>query len=111
MATDKSPASFIPNYTCDGTDITIPLASIPGLTAALAHPSTGDIRAVLAFLLSHLASEMAASPTVLNQSCIITVTPEVQISGLTRTSFLIRILTVPSGYEYPDPSNYVGPWA
>lgn len=44
MAFNKAPTALFSGYTSDGTNITIPLADIPGLTAAEAHTSTGDWR-------------------------------------------------------------------
>jgi hypothetical protein len=44
MAFDKSPSALFPNYSSNGTNITIPLADIEGLTAAEAHTTSGDWR-------------------------------------------------------------------
>ena len=50
MAFNDAPTTIWPSYTSDGTNITIPIAALDGLTAGLAHTSTGDWRAiVLAF--------------------------------------------------------------
>lgn len=40
------PTQILPNYESDGTNITIPLATLSGLTAAEANPATGDGRKV-----------------------------------------------------------------
>ena len=51
MAKDMSNSTWIASYSSDGTNVTIPVASLEGLTEADAHTSTGDIRALaLAFL-------------------------------------------------------------
>lgn len=47
MAQDFSPNAWIGDWSEDGTDITIPIASFPELTAAEADGDTGDIRKVL----------------------------------------------------------------
>lgn len=100
--TGKSPVEFIPNYSSDGTDITIPIASLPGLTAALADYATGDIRAVLACLLEKVLAGMEAAPLVLGQSCTLAVVPEVQTTGLTRKTYTLNVLVQPATYEYAD---------
>lgn len=47
MAFDKTPTTWIENYASDGTDMTLPLASFPEITAGEAHTATGDIRKIL----------------------------------------------------------------
>jgi hypothetical protein len=42
-----SPKYIFPNYLSDGTNITIPIASLIGLTAAEADAVTGDCREIL----------------------------------------------------------------
>jgi hypothetical protein len=49
-----NPASWLASWSEDGTDITVPIASITGLTAAMADGTTGDIRDVLMLLLDEL---------------------------------------------------------
>ncbi len=38
------PTDFFPSYSTDGVDLTIPIADLPGLTAAEADALTGDGR-------------------------------------------------------------------
>lgn len=83
------------------------MLQLSGLSVDDAHTSTGDIRAVLTSLLALLNGEIVSFPDVLGQTCTIAVTPEVQTSGLTRTSYLVRIMKQPSGYVYPNPTDYV----
>jgi thymidylate kinase len=47
MAVDLSPAAWIADWAEDGTDITIPLASLPETDATEADGSTGDFRKVM----------------------------------------------------------------
>lgn len=47
MAFNPAPTSLWPGYTSDGTNITIPIASLDGLTAAEAHTTTGDLRSIM----------------------------------------------------------------
>ena len=51
MAYTQAVADWIPNWSEDATNITVPIASFPELTAAEADATTGDIREVVyAFL-------------------------------------------------------------
>lgn len=47
MAFNPLPQSWLENLTDDGTDISVPLATFPELTAAEADSVTGDIRKVV----------------------------------------------------------------
>ena len=47
MAFDKKPSTWLPNWSEDGTNITVPLATFPEMTAGEADASAGDIRKVL----------------------------------------------------------------
>lgn len=46
-STNASPTNYIAGYNCDGTNITIPLATFSGLSAAEANNATGDVRKVI----------------------------------------------------------------
>jgi hypothetical protein len=51
MAFDPIPTALFPGWTEDGTDITLPIADLPELTAAEADAATGDSRKIIyAFL-------------------------------------------------------------
>jgi len=63
MAQDLTPAHWIASWSVAGTDITIPIASITGLTAAEANGTTGDIRKVMFALLDQLYTVWAAETT------------------------------------------------
>ena len=54
MAQNLSPSHWLPSYSADSSAITIPLASLPGLSAAEAHATTGDIRKVARALMAAL---------------------------------------------------------
>lgn len=54
MAFDPLPPTWIPGWSEDGTNIIIPLASLPEITAAEADATTGDIRKSLYALCEHL---------------------------------------------------------
>ena len=50
MAFNPAPTALIAGWSEDGTDVTFPLASVPGLTAANSDAVTGDWRDILLFL-------------------------------------------------------------
>lgn len=47
MAWDPTPTNYMEGWTEDGTDITVPIASFPELTAEIADSATGDIRGIV----------------------------------------------------------------
>jgi hypothetical protein len=46
MAFSDTPTDWLPSWSENGTDITLPIASLPELTAAEADATTGDIRKI-----------------------------------------------------------------
>ncbi len=54
MAFNPAPNAWIPSWSEDGTNITVPIASFPELTAAEADGATGDIRKVMFAVLDKL---------------------------------------------------------
>lgn len=60
MAVSRVPTDWIPNWSEDGTNITVPIASLPELTAAEADAATGDICAILYALLEKLVADWNA---------------------------------------------------
>lgn len=54
MAKDLTPDAWFASWSEDGTNITVPIASITGLTAAQADVTTGDIREVLLKIISRI---------------------------------------------------------
>lgn len=63
MAFDKAPTTLFSGYTSDGTNITIPIASLSGLTAAEANATTGDGREVLRSIMITATNAVSALPT------------------------------------------------
>jgi hypothetical protein len=57
------PTDIFSGYTADGNGFTIPLAAVPGLTAAEAHATTGDARELLRLLLEKFFAAIEAMPT------------------------------------------------
>lgn len=59
-----APSEIFTGYTSDGTSITIPLAALPGLTAAEADETTGNVMEVCRQFLNGLHSGITAlAPT------------------------------------------------
>lgn len=57
MAFNPAPSNWFDSWSEDGTNITVPIATFPRLTAAEADGTTGDIRKVLFAILDKLYSE------------------------------------------------------
>lgn len=57
MAFDPQPSTWISSWSEDGTNITVPIASFPEMTAAEADATTGDIRKVLYAICEQLYQE------------------------------------------------------
>lgn len=79
MAFAKAPTEMWPGYTSDGTNITIPIAALDGLTSAEAHTTTGDLRSIMLAFCStgyRYYSELATAdkPTMFTAS-MPTITP------------------------------------
>lgn len=62
MAFTKTPTGYFAGWAEDATDITVPIASFPLLTAALADGATGDIRAILYAILDQAFTKWATLP-------------------------------------------------
>ncbi len=63
MAFSDTPKDWLGDgYSSDGTDMTIPIAGIPGLTGGEANAATGDIRKIIFALCEALNARYAALP-------------------------------------------------
>lgn len=62
MAFNTVPTSLFPNYSSDGTDITLPLATI-SVTAGEANTTTGDSRAILRRMVDSAYNTIQALPS------------------------------------------------
>lgn len=63
MAFDKTPSAWITSWSEDGTDITVPIASFPQLTAAEADGTSGDIRKIIFAILEVLYAKHVSLAT------------------------------------------------
>ena len=79
MAFVKAPTSLWPSYTSDGTNITIPIAALDGLTAAEADTTTGDWRSIMLSVSStayrHYSELATANKPTMFTALMPTVTP------------------------------------
>jgi hypothetical protein len=57
------PTNIFSGYTADANGLTIPFSAIPGLTAAEAHPTTGDAREVIRLILEKYFTVIQALAT------------------------------------------------
>jgi hypothetical protein len=62
MAFDKTPTAWLEGWSEDGTDITVPLATFPELTAAEADAVDGDIRKIVFAIAEKLYQAWALMP-------------------------------------------------
>ena len=62
MAFSAVPTTWIPNWSEDGTNISVPIASFPELTAAEADATTGDIRKIYFAIVEQLRIKWLATP-------------------------------------------------
>lgn len=57
MAFAATPNAWLENWSEDGTEITVPIATFPELTAGEADATTGDIRKIVYALMEKLYNE------------------------------------------------------
>jgi len=63
MAFNKTPTNWIPNYSSNGSALSIPLASFPELTVAEADTVSGDIRKILFAIMEQLIGKWNSTNT------------------------------------------------
>ncbi len=61
MAFSQVPTDWLANWSEDGTDITVPIATFPELTAAEADAATGDIRKIVFAIFDELYDQYAGT--------------------------------------------------
>lgn len=93
MAFVKAPTSLWPSYTSDGTNITIPIAALDGLTAAEAHTTTGDWRSIMLAICStayrHYSELATADKPTMFTASMPTISPVTSgtLAGTFRTTY------------------------
>jgi hypothetical protein len=76
MAFTVTPSTWLAGWTEDGTNITLPIANLPELTAAEADASSGDIRKIIYALCEKFHAVNAAIETA-NKSTKMTISRSV----------------------------------
>lgn len=104
MAFDKTPTTWLPSWSENGTDITVPIASFPELTAGEADAATGDIRKILFALCEKiwavwnaLATGDKSTKMTVNRSSFVNET-----TGLITRTYTFQFVTATSGEEVED---------
>lgn len=106
MAFNPLPPAWLPNWSEDATNITLPIASLPELTAAEADAASGDIRKILYALMEKLyavwaAQEVADRPTKFTLTRATSVNDE---TGLITRQYVVTLVCEPvaGGIEVDD---------
>lgn len=91
MAYAETPADLFPSMSEDGTNLTIPIAGIPQLTAAEADAATGDARKLVYALLHRIHAWYdgladADKPTKIT----VTKSGPSTLNGVTKTTFVVE---------------------
>lgn len=82
MAFDKTPTTWLPNWSEDATNVTVPIATFPELTAAEADGATGDIRKIL-FALCEAAYQAWLTQGATGQPTKMTISRNSSVNELT----------------------------
>ncbi len=103
MAFSAVPTTWIASWSEDGTNITVPIASFPELTAAEADGTTGDIRKIVFAIIEKLyqaynATATADRPTkwTMSKSSSVNTT-----TGILTNTYSITILTAIATQDVP----------
>ena len=101
MAFDKSPATWITNWSSNGTDITIPIASFPELISSEADVTTGDIRKIVFAIMEELFQKYNATATA-DRPSMMTLSKSASVStstGITTNTYSVVIKTETTAQE------------
>ena len=104
MAFDKKPSTWIPNWSENGSDITVPIATFPEMTDAEADATTGDIRKVLFAIMEQLWAKWLATATA-DRPAKMTInrgTSTDDRTGVVTKQFTLVFKTQVSGQEVAD---------
>ena len=82
MAIVTTPPAWLANWSEDGTNITLPLASLPETSAAEADATTGDIRKVMLALAEQMYQAYIALATA-DQPTKMVITRSTSVNDLT----------------------------
>jgi hypothetical protein len=100
MALNLVPTHWIPSYSSDGTNMTLPLASFDNLTSGEAHTSTGDIRKIAYEILKKLHAVYAAEATEDQpQKMVINKSQNLDSSGNIVQTFSVTFIATPASVD------------
>ena len=104
MAYDAAPSTWLSGWSEDATDITVPIATFPELTATEADGTTGDIRKVMYAICEKMYNEYIALDSADKPlKMVITKSSSLSAStGLATHSYYIRFTTEISSQEVAD---------
>lgn len=105
-ATYASPGEWVANWSENGTDITIPIASIPEITAAEADGTTGDMRKCIYALLAKFYAFWLTIPTA-DRPAMMTIyrsTSTNDVTGEITQTFQFQFKITNTGTEVADES-------
>ena len=103
-STYAPPAQWVANWSEDATNITIPIASIPEITAAEADGTTGDMRKCIYALLAKFYAFWLTIPTV-DRPAMMTIyrsTSTNDVTGEIRQTFQFQFKVTQTGMEVAD---------
>ena len=112
MAFNPAPTSLWAGYTYANDALVIPIAALDGLTAAEAHATTGDWRAIAQALLTTLYNHYNGLATADKPNALIVSTPSVQavnsgdFSGTVKATYSTSFyLTLDGAVVSDEPSD------
>lgn len=90
---NKTPTNVLSGYSSNGTNMTIPIAAVTGLSTAEAHTTTGDSRSILTAILDTFYLNLKALPAEDRPTKLkIRRTTSEKTAGLTRTYVITAVI-------------------
>ena len=101
MVYSKVPTDWFENWSEDGTNITVPLATFPEMTAAEADAATGDFPNIL-YAILHKAREKFKALAVADRPAYMSIykteTPSADVEGESQVTFTVQFtVSAPAG--------------
>ena len=98
MAWSAVPTDYMADWSSDETDITLPIASLPELTAAEADPVSGDIRDIMYAFINQWYAVWNALPTAdRSNKLTLNKTMSGTSTGLIQHQYIFTFLLAPTG--------------
>lgn len=96
MAFVDTPTGYFASWAEDGTDITVPIASLPQLDAAEADGTTGDIREIVRAFLEQVYTVYSALATADKSARFDITKATTLVSGTLRNTYTVRFDLTPT---------------